>query len=161
MRSWVLPVVCSHTSTCWDDRQLTLRYAPYGVPRWQRWLFGTLTFGAVKRIIIARLGVSAEAAERARQQCWEVFDAVAKRIDDGRPYLLGKAFTAADLTFAALSAPLVLPANYGVPMPPDHELSDAFRTDADAFRAHPAGAFALRLYHEQRYAIVSTQRCDG
>ena len=34
-----------------------------------------------------------------------VFDSVGERLADGRPYLMGDRFTAADLTFASLSAP--------------------------------------------------------
>ena len=39
---------------------------------------------------------------------------MAEMLADGRPFLLGDRFTAADLTFAALAAPVVLPPRYGV-----------------------------------------------
>jgi glutathione S-transferase len=74
-------------------------------------------------------------------------DAVADWLADGRPYLFGEEFTAGDLTFAALAAPLVAPPDYGVPLPqpsdPDSPIS--------RFRAHPAGAFALRMFREKRW----------
>lgn len=143
------------------QRELAERYACYGIPAWQRLLFRRTTYAVMKAVIVSRLQVSAEAARHARRLCQLAFDDVAKRIDDGRPYLMGDAFSAADLTFAAMSAPLVLPANYGVPLPHDHELSAAYRAEVEAFRTHPAGAFALRLYREQRYTIVSTQRRGG
>ncbi len=49
--------------------------------------------------------------------CDEVFSSC-QRAPAGRPsYLVGEEFTAADLTFAALAAPAVLPPTYGSPLP--------------------------------------------
>jgi glutathione S-transferase len=78
----------------------------------------------------------------------KTLDTVASWLSDGRPYLFGDAFTAADLTFAALSAPLVAPPEYGTPLP---QPTDA-TSPISAFRAHPAGAFALKMFREQRPA---------
>ncbi|HHH10636.1 MAG TPA: glutathione S-transferase [Sorangium sp.] len=139
-------------------REVAAHYGGYGIPAWQRWAFRKRPYAAVKRIISSRVGLTRAATTRARQRVGQVFDTVAARISDGRPYLLGDAFTAADLTFASMCAPLLLPANYGVPLPHDHELSAAYGADINVFRNHPAGALALRLYREQRYAIVSTSR---
>jgi glutathione S-transferase len=76
-------------------------------------------------------------------------DTVAGWLADGRPYLFGDTFTAADLTFAAMAAPLVAPPEYGVPLPqPDPEPAPSF---VRGFRAHPAGAFALRMFREKRW----------
>jgi len=71
-------------------------------------------------------------------------------LEDGRPYLCGEAFTAADLAFAALAAPVVLPREYGVPLPAVEELPPDMAAAVRAFRAHPAGAFACRLFAEER-----------
>ena len=78
------------------------------------------------------------------------FDAVAARLDDGRPYLCGDAFTAADLAFAALAEPVVIPPEYGVPLPAVEELPPDMADAVLAFRAHRAGAFACRLFAEER-----------
>ncbi len=101
------------------------------------------------------LGTSPEQAARGREITLETMNAVAEAIADGRPYLTGDRFTAADLTFAAMSAPALLPAEYGVPLPP---LSAAPADAAEwirTLRVHPAGAFALRLY-EARPAPLGT-----
>jgi len=45
------------------------------------------------------------------------FDHIASLLRDGRPYLCGERFSAADLTFAALSASIIVPPTYGVPLP--------------------------------------------
>ena len=55
----------------------------------------------------------------------DAFDAVRKRLEDGRPYLCGERFSAADLTFAALAAAVLMPPEYGVPLPQPDELPAA------------------------------------
>lgn len=59
-------------------------------------------------------------------------------------------FTATDLAFAALAAPMLLPARYGSPLPPVEAVPDALAREVRRLRAHPAGAFAERLYDEER-----------
>jgi glutathione S-transferase len=80
-----------------------------------------------------------------------VFDAVAARLADGRRFLVGDRFSAADLTFAALAAPIVLPAGYGSPLPPLSALPAAMVCEVERLRAHPAGGFATRMYAEERH----------
>ena len=56
----------------------------------------------------------------------------------------GERFTAADLTFAALAASVLMPPEYGVPLPQPDELPTPMATTVRELRAHPAGAHALR-----------------
>ena len=124
-------------------------WALAGVPRWERGAFrvaGRLVDVAIRRY----LGVDAGAAAAALVRVERVFDEVAQRLADGRRHLAGDGFTAADLAFAALSAPVLLPAAYGAPLPPPEALPDAYAREVRRFRAHPAGAFALRLYEQER-----------
>ncbi|MSQ83299.1 MAG: glutathione S-transferase family protein [Myxococcales bacterium] len=85
-----------------------------------------------------------ESLLRVRSQC----DAVAKALD-GKDYLVGDHFSAADLTFAALLAPvLVLPQH---PVRLDLlQLPDDFKALQTEFAAHPAGLYAQRLYARHR-----------
>jgi glutathione S-transferase len=62
---------------------------------------------------------------------------------------VGDRFSAADLTFAALAAPMVLPTEHPFPLPVAL-LSPSMHALVREFREHPAGAFALRVYAEQR-----------
>ena len=142
-----------------SQKELVAQYAGYGIPPWQRFALGARAFKLVGAVIRKRLGVSAEAAEQAQQLCERVFDGVADLLEDGRPFLVGDAFSAADITFAALAAPLVLPSNYGVPLPNEHELPDDYRRRVELFRKHPAGAFVLRMFREQRN-LVTTEFVD-
>ncbi|MDT5029139.1 MAG: glutathione S-transferase [Micromonosporaceae bacterium] len=126
-----------------------------GVPRWERLFFraaGPLVGVSIRRY----LGVDEVAASAARARIDHVFDDVAKRLSDGRRFLLGDRFTAADLTFAALAAPMLLPARYGSPLPPPAVMPTRFAQEVQRLRAHPAGRFADRLYSEERYAISRT-----
>jgi glutathione S-transferase len=79
-----------------------------------------------------------------------VFDTVAERLRDDRPYLCGDRFTAADLTFSALAASVLMPSEYGVPLPQPGELPVTMAAVVREFRAHPAGAHALAMYRDER-----------
>jgi glutathione S-transferase len=81
-------------------------------------------------------------------------DHVARLLEDGRPYLCGERFTAADLTFAALSASLVVPPQYGVPLPQPELMAPATAALVRRAREHPAGQFALELFARHRRASL-------
>lgn len=69
---------------------------------------------------------------------------------DGRRYLVGDRFTAADVAVAALAAPLVYAPQYGGAMPPFDALPLQMRADIERVRADRAGAFVLGLYARER-----------
>ncbi len=120
-----------------------------GVPRWERRAFA-IGHRALDPFIRRYLGVDAPAADAALVQVDAVFDEVAALLADGRRFLTGDAFTAADLTFAALSAPLLIPERYGSPLPPPALLPASMQPVIERLREHPAGAFAARIYRDER-----------
>jgi glutathione S-transferase len=122
-----------------------------GTPRWERAALGSIG-RALDPFIRRYLGVSAARAAAARIRVDTVFDEIARMLGDGRPYLCGERFTAADLAFAALSAAVTVPARYGSPLPPLGALPPAMAADVRRFRDHDAGAFAARLYESERRA---------
>ena len=67
------------------------------------------------------------------------------------PYLAGDRFSAADLTFAALAAPMVVPPEYTVALPqPGDAVPQEPRALVERAREHPAGQHALRMFREHR-----------
>jgi len=134
----------------WFDRTADLlRYAGYGTPRIERGLAPFL-IGAMKRLSSWRLAISQDGAAKALATVRTMFDEVSARLGSGQRFLVGERFSAADLAFASLAAPVLLPRGYGVPAPTLEEAPVAMRTEIKQLRATRAGTFALRLYAEER-----------
>jgi glutathione S-transferase len=131
-----------------DQPQLMLRYNNQGVPGWEDRML-RLGLPLFTRLIARVLAISPGVEVEDEAIVWRELDAVAELLEDGRPYLTGERFTAADLTFAALCAPLTLPAVYGVALPPLEALDEATSTLVNHAREHPAGRFATRLTRER------------
>lgn len=101
--------------------------------------------GLIRRAFRVRPGTR----ERAEEGIRGVF-AMADAQRAGSPYLVGDRFTAADLAFAALSAPLVAPPGYGVELPAVEQLPGGFRDAIAGWRATPSGAAVLAVYERHR-----------
>ena len=83
-----------------------------------------------------------------------VFQEVEDRLTQGRRFLVGERFTAADLTFAALAAPMVLPAQCRAVHPTLEEAPSQLREEVVRLRDTVAGRFALRLFAEERFSAM-------
>ena len=133
------------------QRDLAVKYGCTGVPAWERRVF-PYVYPAAMKMIDRYLGITPEAAERAEAEVRASFDEVADRIADGRSYLCGDEFTAADLTFASLSAAVLMPPEYGVPLPQPEELPAGMARAVSELREHPAGAHAMKMFRKHRHA---------
>ena len=120
-----------------------------GIPRSERAAFSVAGW-ALEPFIRRYLGVDEQAARTALASVDRVFDEIAVRLADGRPFLTGERFTAADLTFGALSASVLVPPEYGSPLPQPQQLPAAMASEVRRLREHPAGRFAARLYATER-----------
>jgi glutathione S-transferase len=138
------------------QKRLMLRFNNQGVPRWEG-LMMTALWPVVTRFASRELGLRETTIRDDEPRVLQAFDAIAERLADGRRYLCGDRFTAADLTFACLSAAVLVPPEYGVPLPQPDLLPDGLARDIRAFREHPAGAYALELFRtERRNPVVAT-----
>ena len=131
--------------------KLVFAFNDQGVPAWED---ATLRAGwpLLKRFVARALGIvpGIEAADEAA--VFRELDHVAGLLSDGRPYLSGERFGAADLTFAALCAPVIVPPEYGIALPQPDALEPATATLVQRAREHPAGRYALALFARHRRA---------
>jgi glutathione S-transferase len=141
-RRWMYNALRGH-------RDIAVKYGCTGVPAWQRRAL-PFAYPVVTRIIDRYLDVTPATAAQSEATVRTSFDAVAERLSDGRPYLCGERFSAADLTFASLSAPMLMPPEYGVPLPQPGDLPAAMAATVRELREHPAGAHALRMFRGER-----------
>lgn len=124
-----------------------LRIAGQGTPLWERAL-APIVIPFVLRFIERKLAVTPEQVRSGRALIDNSFDRVAQRTRDGQTFLCGDRFTAADLSFACMAAPLVMPPEYGIELPQAEQIPPAARKDFERYREHPAGQYALRLFRE-------------
>jgi glutathione S-transferase len=133
---------------------VALRFNNEGVPAWED---RAIRYGwplarrIVERVLEIRPGIEVE----DEAAVWREFDHVAELLADGRPYLCGERFGAADLTFAALSAAVLVPPEYGVALPQPDVLPAGMATLVERAHAHPAGRYALAVFATHR------ARADG
>jgi len=131
------------------DRAAALAIVTQGVPAWQRRLAGP-AFPLLAGMLRRGLRLTADGAERSTVKVLDVFAEVSQRLADGRRYLVGDRFGAADLTFAALASPLLFPPGHPLGYGDEARRPAAIRVLFDQLAPTPAGQFALRMYSEHR-----------
>jgi glutathione S-transferase len=137
------------------QRDRALEFNNQGVPGWQdralRW-----GWPLVARFIERELDIYPGVEADDEPVIWREFDFVASRLAASGPYLCGDGFSAADLTFAALAAPLIVPPGYGVPLPQPDVLAPPTAGLVNRAREHPAGQFALSMFSQHRRPVVGS-----
>ena len=129
---------------------LLFRLMARGVPRLESSLL-TLTLPIVALAIRKGLRITPTGAERSLANVRDVLSEVGGLLSDGRQYLVGNRFSAADLTFAALAAPVLLPERGIAAYPNVDELPSTMREVVEGLRDTQAGRFALRMYAHERW----------
>ncbi|WP_394830340.1 glutathione S-transferase family protein [Pendulispora rubella] len=124
-----------------------------GTPSWERATV-RLLFPVMRRTMNRFMEIDARTAAQSRDEVLRTFDDVERRLGDGRPFLTGDRFTAADLTFAALAGVAVFPPESEKAYPSIFSLGGEVPQDAlDLVRetqARPVGDFVRRIYREHR-----------
>jgi cytochrome P450/glutathione S-transferase len=136
-----------------EVRASTARAWAFKGPWWER--VGVYAFYPFLATEVRRsLGLKSDTVAREAAAIDAALSQIEARLADGRRYLMGDSFTVADLALAALSAPIVIPPQYGGPLPSINELPAQMKKSIEAWRARPAGLFILRLYSENRPQLV-------
>jgi len=132
-----------------QHKRLFLESVLSGVGRIESTVFRAL-LPAVKRLMRRGMRITPESTERSLDYVRTVLATVDELLADGRPFLIGDRFSAADLTYAALAAPVLLPRNYGSRLPTLDDVPNELLTLIEEFRSSPAGTFAMRIYRDHR-----------
>jgi glutathione S-transferase len=106
-----------------------------------------------KALLQRGLGLSDERQQRSMDRVRAELALVEARLERGR-YLVGDTFSAADLTFAALMAPVLLVSRaegYGATLPGLDEFGPDARAVVAEMRATRAGRFALDMFARHRH----------
>ena len=110
------------------------------------------------------LGITPISVETARLKILSAFETLSAALGPKHRYLTSDCFTAADLTFAAVTAPITLPPEYGAPLPTFEDLPPPMQEIVRHVQASPAGQLALAIYREERnprYRFRDTAPSNG
>jgi glutathione S-transferase len=140
-----------------DDTELLRKLWSDGVPRSEA-RFLPLTLAITRRLVRSAYRVTKEGASRSLERVRGIFGEVEAALRDGRRFLVGDRFTAADLTLAALAAPALFPAECRAAHPPLDAVPEAMREEVSRFRETVAGQFAMRIYAQERDRCVAPGR---
>jgi glutathione S-transferase len=145
VRRWAYSLLLPHTRIV---RSLWSR----GVPRFEANAIPILT-PLVRYLARSGYRITPESTQRSLDQVQRIFRETGELLRDGRRFLAGGRFTAADVTFASLAAPMLLPAECRAVQPSLDELPAAMRNEILNMRDTDAGRFALGLFAQERLAV--------
>lgn len=131
------------------DRKTMRRAWCIGTPLFERIGF-EIAFPLISSKVRQLYTITADSATTALQGIQEIFEIVNQRLAGGKTYLVGDTISAADITFAALAAPILLPPEHPVMVSKIAELPIAMAVVIKELQSTAAGVYALRLYREQR-----------
>jgi glutathione S-transferase len=134
-----------------DDHEQLMRFSSVGLSTGPRRRLRHM-LPAVARTLRMVFSIDPETHQRSALRADEELALVSERLSDGRLYLVGERFTAADLTFAALAAPILMPPAFGggaITLPPE---PPALAPEIERWRDTPAGRHGMAIYRDLRAA---------
>lgn len=136
-----------------DDAARLVPLMGRNVPAWEP-VAMRATLPAAVALMRKGMNITPATAQRSLERTRELFAEASALLDDGRPYLTGDRFTAADLTFAALATPALFPPEHARWLGSLDDIPPAMADEVRALRETPAGRFAMRLYRDERARTV-------
>jgi glutathione S-transferase len=131
-----------------NDYKIIQRGWCQGVPQIEKILL-PFVFPYMQKILQKRFDLTTESSQEAYAEIKIIFEQVSELIADGRTYLVGDNFSAADLTFAALGAAIIQPPEHPIKPRSFDDLPTKMVSEIKELRETPAGQFVLRLYRER------------
>jgi glutathione S-transferase len=131
------------------ERALLRQVWSEGVPRLEARLLPVVV-PIARRLVRAAYKVTPDNAQYSLERVHAIFREVDERLADERRFLVGERFTAADLTFAALAAPMLFPVGCRATLPVLDAVPAAMREEVLRLRSTRAGKFAMGLYLHER-----------
>jgi len=104
------------------------------------------------------MNITETASQRSLAKIKAEFDFADQLLSDGRNYFCGNRFSAADLTFAALAAPVLAPAEYSVPLPDLDRFPAPLKDQISHFRNRLSGQKALQWFREEYHSVSNQPR---
>jgi len=135
------------------NRKVTSTLMVVRAPWWE-WAFVKGLYPLQKWLMRKALKITPDSTEQARVAILSEFQELSKRLGPGREFLVGNRLTAVDLVFAAGTAPVTVPPEYGAPFPKISDMPEAMQATVRSVQATPAGQHALRIYREYRIPAV-------
>ena len=109
-----------------------------------------LSFPSLNKALTRQWGLTEKPVGERLAYIKKIFERVDGTLKDGRKYLTGDRLTIADIAFAAVAAPLLLPMEFGGAMGTLQIVPAEMRLEVEELRATPAGQFVLLLYQNDR-----------
>jgi glutathione S-transferase len=137
------------------DAEICKRVWSSNVPFFERAAI-PLAFNTIRSAIVKGYKATPEKNLESLEICQKTFDSLDERLSDGRRYILGgDKISAVDITFAALSYPLLAPPEFDSIAFKFEDYPAEMKAVTERLRQTAAGKHALRLYHEERYSDQS------
>ena len=130
-------------------RKHAIKLLKDGVPFIEK-LILTLSYGSIKKGLIKQWDIEGHQPVEFLVEIQKIFEQVDELLKDGREYLTGDKITAADIAFASIAAPVILPQEFGGSITKNNQISEELRQEIIDLRATPAGQFVMRLYQKDR-----------
>jgi len=122
---------------------------------WNEKLTCRLSYASLSRTLQEQLDLSESTPDERLTYIKSIFKQAEDLLSDGRRYLTGDKLTLADVAFASVSAPLIVPYEFGGVVPPINKTPPELRSAINELRTTIAGQFVLRLYYEDRPSMRS------
>ena len=134
-------------------------------------LFTIMLRGGLDKGLKKAMGINDASAKLSEETIKSIFAQVSDKLSDRREYLCDEknrraGFTAADLSFAALASPIIMPKEL-LSLYDDHKkMPPRLLSLSKELRDTPAGQHVLTMYHKHRFGVgamprCSTKKCDN